>query len=121
MDRDIIVTWPKSRTFASYIAEVHNAERDGLVLNFRVRTRPGGMPERCYMVHDGAVRGWLPMHAIVFHEEGAVARVKSDPIPGGWPAGWYLVRLPNWHDLEPVYPMAGFRGYRYFDRTLIDS
>lgn len=119
---DIVVTWPKTRRFATYVAELHNAARDGLLINYRVRTPPDRKrlagDARCYRVHDGHVRGWTPIKDICFHGDTEVARVKSDPIVGHWPAGWYVVCLPEFHDTT-LTQMGGFPGWRYFDRTAV--
>lgn len=118
--RDIIVTWPKSRRFGSYMAQLELAARDSLLVNYHVRHPPRPAPLRCYRVHDGLVRGWLHVVAVMHRREGEVARVDDDPIPEGWPAGWYIVCSPVWHELPaPHMEMPGFRGWRWFDRTVV--
>lgn len=118
--RDIVVTWPKTKPLLDYLAELRQADRAGDLINFRVRHLPtwhdqigdhrwNGWPwgrtrPRCYMVHDGAVRGWCRIAGTCWRDDGEVA---------GWPAGWYIVRDPWWTPIEPV-PMRGFRGWRWY-------
>lgn len=136
---DIVVTWPKSRHFASYMVELERAKSRGLLVNFRVPTLPDfgvgafdfGAPEvRCYRVHDGHIRGWLRIVAAERRGRGEVERVPSDPLyrlPGSaryWPPGNYIACDPEWHALgfrSSRTVMGGFRGWRWFDRTLLDG
>lgn len=112
MPKDIVITWPKKRSLNSYLVELENAERDGCVINFRVPTLPKGKAERCYVVHDGAIRGYNLIVSIERQENYMVL----DPLTGEyWPSGNYIVRWPKWHDIEPI-PMKGFQGYRYIER-----
>lgn len=109
--RNIVVTWPKGRPLESYLTELARAQRGGLVINYRVPHPPweaaGG---RCYMVHSGAVRGWNRIRSVELRKRGEV----TDPITGApWPEGFYIVRDPRWHPIEPI-EMRGFQGWRYF-------
>lgn len=112
---DIVVTWPKTKPLEGYLAELKRAEREGLVINFRVARLPpfpvgafdyGAVRPRCYMVHDGAVRGWLLVIDAGYREDGVVE---------GWPAGNYVIREPIWTPIRPV-SMRGFQGWRWCDR-----
>lgn len=123
---DVVVTWPKSRPFGSYIAELAVAKREGLNINYRVRTPPhrtrlfrdvGDDKPRLYRVHEDFVRGYTPIIGVTFREENTVMRVASDLLSGSWPAGWYIVCEPEFHDIEPLVEMKGFRGWRWYDRT----
>lgn len=111
---DIACTWPKTKPLGTYYAELENARRRNLVINFRVPARPKSTPQRCYMVYDGFVRCWSPVKAILWRGEGEVRRVDGQ---GFWPAGWYIMREPFYAEIEPL-PMKGFQGFRYFDRSL---
>lgn len=124
--RDLIVTWPKSRVLGSYLAELRNAERLGLKINYRVHRPPdrealfgaGGVP-RVYRVHNGFVRGYTPLSGVLLRGENEVARVEADAMSGFWPAGWYLVCEPIFHRCAESF-CEGFRGWRWFDRTLVE-
>lgn len=121
---DLVVTWPKSRRLGSYISALAFAQQRRLNVNYRVRRAPdrkrlfeeGPQPPRLYRVHDGKVRGYTEIIAVGFREEGEVARVADDPLPGDWPAGTYIVCTPKYVDVDGP-EMAGFRGFRWYDRT----
>lgn len=136
MSRDIVVTWPKDRRFASYLAELERAKGRGLFVNFRVPRLPnwpdllqghggsgfayGTDPPRCYRVHDGKVRGWLTVVTAEARGARDVERVDSDPLKSRfskyWPAGNYILCDPLWHTAAVPIDMKGFRGWRWFDR-----
>lgn len=111
---DIILTWPKSRSLESYLREVRRAHSEGLVVNFRVRHAPDVTEgDRCYMVHDGVVRGWMKILGV--QESSRVI----DPITQRSMSGLFVVREPLWHPMDPpLRRMPGFRGYRYAERLL---
>jgi hypothetical protein len=109
---DIAVTWPRSRELQSYLDELARAERDGEWINFRVPFAPKRDPERCYMVHDGFMRGWTAVKTVVRRGDREV----RDPSGGWWPAGWYIVRDPEWHPLAEPVEMRGFRGFKWIER-----
>jgi hypothetical protein len=110
--KDLVVTWPKSKSLSAYLKELERAVAERRMINFRVPSCPSITPERCYMVHDGQIRGYNLVRGIVYRGEGEVARVEGG---GFWPEGWYIVRAPEWHPILPI-PMRGFQGYRYIDR-----
>lgn len=111
--RDIVVTWPKGRTLESYVTELKKAERAGLVINYRVANLPRELPSRCYMVHDGFVRGYTTV--IEMGERDDV----RDPLSREFMRpGLYIVRRPRWFPLAEDIPMRGFQGWRYFERSL---
>jgi hypothetical protein len=108
---DIALTWPQTRSLASYVLELDKARQNKQVVNFRVHILPTRTPvERCYMVHEGFVCGWMRVRRLVHHNGHSV----RDPITGQfWPAGYYIVRSPVWHPLNNGAPMKGFQGFRY--------
>jgi hypothetical protein len=113
---DIAVTWPKTRPLGSYYAELENARRDRLDINFRIPMCPRQRPERCYMVYDGQVRCWTAIKDILWRGTLTV----RDPITGNfWPPGYYIVRSPRYHEIQPV-PMKGFQGFRYINREEVE-
>lgn len=117
MTRDLILTWPKSRPLASYLRELQGAKERSEVINFRVSGRPNvSAGSRCYMVHDGAVRGWSAIIAVAHRGPREVRRVASDDRSGFWPEGWYVVRDPTWFPLRDPVAMQGFQGFRYMLR-----
>lgn len=119
--RDIVATWPKSRPLRSYLDELLLAERDGLEINFRIANPPHwefgvlrDRPARCYMVHDGLIRGYNEILYATYRGPGEVARVANDSFAGFWPAGHYIVRDPRWYGC-PRRAMRGFQGWRWLD------
>lgn len=124
---DIVVTWPKTRPLQSYLDELERAERDLLVINYRVARPPRWKDlnalerePRCYMVHDGFIRGYNEIRYVTEWGEGVVSRTSYDEDgmgawAGFWPAGWYVVRDPHWYPVEPV-PMRGFQGWRWYGK-----
>lgn len=124
MRRDIVITWPQTRTLESYLDACARAKDAGEVINYRVRNPPevdfGAWADRrgrVYVVHGGFVRGYNDWLYTTYRETGEVL----DPVTGGfWPPGVYLVRDPAWHPIEPV-PMRGFRGWRYFDTDTTEA
>jgi hypothetical protein len=107
---DIVVTWPKSRTLDDYVTELAKAKDDGKVINFRVANRPNVQPgDRCYMVHDGAIRGWTKVLEV--RRSRIVVNVKTGEHMA---PGLFIVRDPEWHALDEPIPMKGFQGFRYY-------
>lgn len=106
---DIIITWPKKRTLESYLDELDKACEAGLTIHYRVASKPRvEAGDRCFMVHDGAIRGWNIILGVA-HRDDVI-----DPISGTrMKPGWYIERDPLWHPMDNSLEMAGFRGYRY--------
>lgn len=119
---DVVVTWPKTRPLQSYLDELRRAEELNLLINYRVAREPswefGALADRrarCYVVHDGAVRGYNEILCVAEYGEREVSRVENDAWAGFWPAGTYLVRNPHWCPIDPVVPMRGFQGWRWYE------
>jgi len=66
---------------------------------------------RVYIIYDGFVRGYHELKYVIYRDDHEVLSVDGK---GYWRAGWYLVRDPEWHAIEPL-PMRGFQGWRYFE------
>jgi hypothetical protein len=118
-DIDLVITWPKTRPLYSYLRELSKAQDAGELINYRIARPPSDewrlqlayRSARCFIVHDGFIQGYNRIRGIEEKGENEV----TDPITGAfWPSGWYIVREPEWHPIEPI-PMKGFRGWRYFD------
>lgn len=117
---DIIVTWPKTRALDSYLKEVRKAWHGKRMLCFRVSSRPDcDAGDRCYQVHGGFVRGWLPIQGVIHTDDAPDDFEITDPLTGEqWPRGLYVVRHPVWNDLSgKEVPMVGFQGFRYVGAT----
>lgn len=116
--KDLVATWPKSRTLESYLTELDRAQGLGECINFRVSKLPSkvgfldwiGRPHRCYMVYDGWVRGYNNIIGLDRLGDNTV----FDPISGdALPSGNYIMRAPLWHPVEKK-KMHGFQGWRYY-------
>lgn len=111
--KDIIVTWPSSRTLESYLVELNRAEQEEKVILYKVGKMPRHVAagQRCYMVHRGYVWGYCEIIDLQFENEGVPP---IDPISGErMPRGNYIVRAPHWWQLVKPLPMKGFQGFRY--------
>lgn len=109
---NIVVTWPKSRTLEDYLAQLMRARDAGETAFFKVSGTPGGIEEgdRCYHIHDGAVRGFLPIIGVVKFDGDA----PTDEVTGEqFAPGIYVARRPDWTWVHP-HPMKGFQGFRYW-------
>jgi hypothetical protein len=109
---DIVLTWPKGRTYESYKRQLSLADHKGEQILFRVSQLPvkAEAGDRVYMVHNGLVRGWSKL--LLFDTGQTQPR---DPISGDlMPVGNYIVRSAKWHELPgPLPKMKGFQGFRY--------
>lgn len=109
MTTQIAITWPKTKPLQTYLDELAGARRRGDVINYHVAGRPRlqGVT-RVYVVYENFIRGWSTLHGVVRRSTNEV----RDADGGTWPAGWYIVREPDWNPIEPV-PMLSFRGHRF--------
>lgn len=106
-----IITIPKTILWADYQKELA-AVRDGkTVLNYRTRYFPKEMKvgDSCYIVHDGQVRGWMPIVGLV----EADTDWQCSTTGAWWAAGKYIQRSGFFH-LVSGPKMTGFRGVRKF-------
>jgi hypothetical protein len=81
-------------------------------MNYHTRYIPQEMEsgDRCFLVHDGRVQGWMQIMGLV-----------DSPIPWTctttgrrWPAGKYIQRSGPFHRVEGP-AMTGFRGVLKFE------
>jgi len=108
---DWVLTIPKSIPWDEYQKELDACANDSdIEISYRLPYKPKAMPkERCYVVHDGFIRGYQEIIGVDYLEG-------FDCITTGqhWRSGWYIVRGGMFHKTEPV-PMKGFRGIRRLD------
>jgi hypothetical protein len=107
---DIVLTWPKRTSYENYVGELKKALNDGKVILFSVSAFPvkAAPGDRCYMVHDGQVRGWSEI--VAFHDGDGPDSVRQGE---EWAKGKYIVRSAHWHKLLKPIEMKGFQGFRY--------
>jgi hypothetical protein len=114
---DLLITWPKKRSFESYLKVLAYAAERGEVINFRIARLPklgfldwSGRNKRCYVVYDGAVRGYNEILDLLHLDADEVSGYYGE----SWGAGNYIVRDPLWYPVEPV-PHRGFQGWHYYE------
>jgi len=109
-ERSLIVTLPSSVNWADYERELRKVANYKHVLNFKVHNFPKGIHEgdKCYVVHDGFVKGW--MEIVGFSEEPFTCSTTNKQ----W-CGKFIQRSGPFHYLKETIPYKGFQGFRYFD------
>lgn len=118
MKRDVVITWPKTKRLDDYLRACTGAWMRHEDINYRISKPPhfefgafAERPGRVYIVHDGFVRGYHELKFVIYRDDHEVLSTEGK---GYWPAGWYLVRNPEWNEVDPV-PMRGFQGWRYYE------
>lgn len=108
-----VITIPKTVSWDSYQRELDVVKDGSQVMNYRVRGFPNGMKkgDRCYLVHDGAVRGWMAI--VGLEEHGSPWRCSTTGQE--WPAGKYIQRSGPFHKVDGP-KMTGFRGVRKYNQ-----
>ena len=109
---DWVLTIPKTVKWEVYSKELEAAKDGKTVLNYRVRFFPKGMRagDRCYLVHDGRVRGWMGVTALV----DSPRPWRCTTTGTQWPAGKYIQRSGPFHEVDGP-AMTGFRGVRRYE------
>ena len=106
---DWMITIPKKVNWDEYIQELEDAHANGDVANFRVanfpkKMRPG---DKCYIVHDGKLRGWTEVKAMKHWPEGFECSSTGQE----WPPGKYIQRSCEFHAIDGP-EVKGFQGVR---------
>lgn len=106
-----VLTVPKSMDWAEYQRELAAVADGAMRINYRVRYFPKGMRvgDRCYIVHDGRVRGWMEIVGLADYQTGWTCTTTGRE----WPAGRYIQRSGPFHPTDGP-AMVGFRGVRRF-------
>lgn len=108
---DIVVTLPKSVKWAEYEEELAVAASGGEI-KYKVQGMPKAGPgDRCYVTHDGFVRGWMCIDRI------AADSFKCSTTGRAW-NGLFVVRTGKFHPVIPCVAMRGTQGFRYVERGL---
>jgi len=109
-----VLTVPKTTPWKQYQRELDTVADGSQVMNYRTRYFPKGMKpgDRCYVAHDGRVRGWMQIVGLV----DAVKPWTCTTTGANWPAGKYIQRSGTWHPVDGP-PMTGFRGVRKFQEA----
>lgn len=106
-----VVTVPKTVKWIEYQRELLAVVANGAVLNFRVHGFPKDMRkgDRCYVVHDGQVRGWMRITDLTQHSGFTCTTTGRE-----WPAGKYIQRSGEFHPIDGP-KLKGFRGVRRYE------
>lgn len=102
------ITIPKTTDWGTYRQELAKAS-SGEVMNFKVSSFPkkAKVGDRCYIVYDGLIRGWMPI--VGFSEKEFTCTTT-----GRYLSGKFIERSGKFEELEEPIPCAGFRGFRYY-------
>lgn len=104
--KDIIITLPKTTSWTEYEKELAVA-KDGGKMSFRLPIMPKvNIGNKCYLVHNGNVIGWMKIIGI--HKGPFTCSTTGKE----WPVGNYVERSGEFHKITPI-PMKGFQGFRY--------
>ena len=109
---DWVLTIPKTISWSDYERELATVADGSQVMNYSTRYIPQGMSkgDRCYLVHDGQVRGWMEIVGVEDRKDPWVCTTTGRT----WPAGKYIQRSGPFHKVEGP-EMTGFRGVRKFE------
>lgn len=110
---DWVITIPKTIAWSEYQKELDAcADDEEMVLSYRLPFKPSAKPgEKCYVVHDGYIRGYQTIDNVEHIEGFECLTTKKH-----WRDGWYIVRSGMFHKIKPIQ-MTGFRGIRRMSHT----
>lgn len=106
---DYAVTVPKTVDWQWYLKEIDTARENKLSLFFRIPYKVDVRynESRCFIVHNGAIRGWMTILTCIENPIGFTCFYTGKK----WPPGTYIERRPRFNSIDPI-PMKGFRGIR---------
>lgn len=114
---DWIVTIPRTESWTKYAQELAAVADGKHALNYRVPHKPKAMcvGDRCFVVWQGRVRGWMTITDIVTHPQGFRCMTTGR----FWAPGCYIQRKGRFHPVDGP-EMRGFQGVRRFDSALLE-
>lgn len=112
--RNIIITLPKSISWEDYQTELKKVEDFSETMSFKVPHLPKGNIEKCYIVHNGQIKGWMKVTNIIDNLEFTCTTTGQT-----W-SGKFIQRSGPFHYLENEVPYKGFQSWRYFDENLLN-
>lgn len=109
---DWIITVPKTVSWEDYERELTAVLDRTSVLNYRVHRVPKALRigDRCYVVWQGRVRGWMEIVGIADHADGFVCQTTG----AYWRPGVYIQRAGDFHPVAGP-EMTGFQGIRSYN------
>jgi hypothetical protein len=113
---DWVITVPKTISWDTWLSELSHARNVGEFMNYRLPRRIRAVKgDRCFVVYDGAIRGWMPVKGVVHMPDGFMCSTTGRV----WPEGCYLVRWPSFHHVKDCPPMKGFQGIRRLKEDIL--
>lgn len=108
----ICITIPKSINWKEYEKELKTVEDGKMEMHYKVHVLPRdvNVGDKCYVCHDGFVRGWMKISHI-----GPIKGFKCSTTGKNWDGGNYISRTGKFYYLKNPYPMKGFMGFRKVD------
>lgn len=105
----IIVTLPKSVPWSDYELELAKVANGDEVMFFKVSNFPRKLKEfsKCYVVHEGVVKGWL--RVVGYFNKSFTCSTTGKK----W-TGKFIGRSGEFHKVEEI-PYKGFQGWRYYN------
>lgn len=106
IQKDIIITLPKTISWEEYLEELNLVKDYSNVLNFKVNQFPKiKIGSKCYLVHKGFIIGW--MEIVGLSEKNFTCSTTGKK----W-LGKFIERSGPFNYIEPI-AMKGFQGFRY--------
>lgn len=107
VNKDIVVTLPKSVKWSDYEMELQKAS-EGQIMNFKVNAFPKtGIGSRCYILHDGFIKGYMLISGLSEKDFTCTTTGRN------W-KGKFIERTGKFFKLIDPIEMKGFQGFRYF-------
>ena len=105
---DIVITIPKTVSWADYEKELQVVKDGSHVINFKVPRLPkqANIGDKCYLCYKGNIVGWMK---IVGLKSGGFTCTTT----GTYWEGNFVQRSGKFNKIKPI-PMKGFQGFRYF-------
>jgi hypothetical protein len=105
-----VMTVPKTVSWEAYKRELKAVESGDAVLNYRARVpKHMRVGDRCYVVHDGRVRGWMTVTGVERRTKAWTCTTTKKR----WPPGQYIQRSGPFHEVDGP-EMRGFQGVRSY-------
>lgn len=102
---NICITIPKSVRWEDYEKELKEVEDGRCEMNYRVHVLPRDVNpgDKCYVCHDGYVRGWMRISRV-----GRLDGFECTTTGKEWGGGNYISRTGRFHYLDKPIPMKGW-------------
>ena len=107
----LCITVPKTISWSDYEKELADVADGRMEMNYKLSSYPKrvSVGDRCYVVHNGMIRGWMTITGIEQRDES----FKCETTGRIWNSGVYVKRSGPFHYLKNPIPMKGFMGYKY--------